>query len=820
VSQPPGLSGCGGPPDQQRPALVADVARFLSDWEQLLGQAGGFFPASLDGMQQRAFELQARARAVGFGGIGHHLEQLMRGLNAGLAPNAPGVRETLRVVSELAWQARQELSPPERAIAEQLLARAPAGSRAQPQVPAAAPQAPAPPLVASGPALPPMITVFPGLKGGAQSSASAASLGAGPVQTPPLIGAASQPPAAQPPAAPPPVVQPQPAVAPAAPAAPSPLNLAVRTMFGLRAFGRAGPAKPAEQAPQSMGPANPTGSSVLGLRNLSGPSAHTGSGRPPMIGENLPLPPIGGIDPGSVARHGPPAGGGEMRDALDRMRGSGRTNRSSRPKKVAKRSVPRRPGARQSSAAVWLVAVGVLGLGGLLVVGVLVWTRLHGSPDSAATSSSATLAAASARPAASESSGKSASIPREKLLAEGEQFKAMLAQLHGRGGKESPELRAYIEEQAALEARMLGDKCEGTAAECEAMAKARAANAPSGGENKTFTRHKESSDRARSRWLMGMKMPAKLPVEDDPRVARWFGYFTDNRVGREMMQGYLFRCGAYRDLIEATLIRYELPTSLMAVVFAESGCEPLAKSRVGAKGLWQFMPALARGYHLRVTEDVIDERNSPPKLTEAAVRFLADLYQKFGAWDLTFAAYNMGPYGLLIRLEKLGQQQNITFWDLADNDMLPDETADYVPKIEAIALILENLQRLKFSGVQMRAPEVTADLEVPPGTRLSLIARAAATSVNQIRTLNLDIIGDRVPNVPGERFAVQVPKDVVWQARDTLQELTARGAEEDQCMPPSFDWGKQRFTPEMERDCRRKLGGAAARAAAADPTSP
>ena len=195
---------------------------------------------------------------------------------------------------------------------------------------------------------------------------------------------------------------------------------------------------------------------------------------------------------------------------------------------------------------------------------------------------------------------------------------------------------------------------------------------------------------------MGLHMP-DIEVADEPRVQRVFEYYTENRVGRERFQAILFRCGAYRDLIQATLVRYEMPTALLAVVLTESGCEPLAKSPVGARGLWQFMPDAARAYHMRVIEDVIDERISPPKATEGGYSFLSDVYKKFGSWDLAFASYNMGPFGLLARIERAGG--DVGFWDLVDAEMLPDETANYVPTIEAFALILENLQRLKFAGI-------------------------------------------------------------------------------------------------------------------------
>jgi hypothetical protein len=161
----------------------------------------------------------------------------------------------------------------------------------------------------------------------------------------------------------------------------------------------------------------------------------------------------------------------------------------------------------------------------------------------------------------------------------------------------------------------------------------------------------------------------------------------------------------------------------------------------------------------------------------------------------------------MARLERAGGN-DVTFWDLVDNDLLPEETSNYVPTIQALALILHNLKRLKFAGTQMRAPQLTADLDVPAGIRLSMVARAAATSSTELRKYNLDILGENVPNLPG--FAVQVPKDVVWQARDTLKELIAQRDDADLCVSPGFDWGRRQFTPEMAKACHRKLQSRAA----------
>ena len=465
---------------------------------------------------------------------------------------------------------------------------------------------------------------------------------------------------------------------------------------------------------------------------------------------------------------------------------------------------------RQGWRIVVTAVVLVLGLGGIATPIVYLMRRAN-EPDRIR----------DAPPAVSAPSGKaspsSSELPRTRLLDEDETFSAVLAQVHGRG-KESSELRALVDEQAALAARTLTQqKCDESPAACAERARIRQFMVGQKTVQRiTPRRAAGSANRNRPSWLAGLKLP-ELPIEDDPRVQRSLEYYTERPVGRELFQAMLFRCGAYRELIESTLVRNGLPIDLLAVVFAESGCEPESVSPIGAAGLWQLMPETARAYGLWVKKGVVDERRSAPKSTEAAVRFLHDLRDKMavyhpqGVWDLVLGAYNLGPFAMAARVERAGG--DVGFWDLLDAAQLPDETVQYTSTIQAIVLILNNLQRFNFAGVQLRAPQLTSDLEVPPGTRLSLIARAASTSVDRIRLMNLDVSGDRTPDIPD--FAVQVPKEVVWQARDTLKGLMASGDESDLCVVSGFDWGSKHFTKEMEDACKRKL-----RARTPDPKGP
>lgn len=854
MSTPEDARGAGGESGPDRVQILVDLGACLSAWRRAFAQGVRPSEPSLAGLRRLSAELQGRLPAVGFGGIAVHLRELVRRFDASGAVG--NVREPLEAVLELSEQARALLTPREQA----LLARggsAPEAPRAAGAPGSSAPAPAPPPMVTVGgqqwghdgsrrahPGTPPLLSKADSVKpprllesgvvhgsnerplpGFAPPGAGLPGHGHGPPVPPryhlPLPApvqsspsAAPLPAGGDPSAAPFGAVNASPQVKPThAP------NLLVRPMLGLRAFGKgaspAGLAGPAEVDPRRESGERP--SSLLGLKRSSSVPviARLPSSPPPLLNRSPsglpPLPP-----PKEPAQRGgssqPPRSesGSESHDIRELLGGIERPRMQRQSRKPRGRAAAFQQ--RREEGSGWKVgaiaaAVLALVLGGIATA-VVVLTR---QPDEAEKSRGGQANGADSA-ASGSSPSLSAELPRPRLLNEHESFRALIAQVHGRG-KESPQLRALVDEQAALAARAVNSqKCEGTSAACEEWAKIREAIlGKQGVQRLTRRRPSGSPERLRSRWLAGLRLP-EIPVEDDPRVQRHFEFYTENPVGRETFQTMLFRCGAYRDLIESTLIRHGLPKDLLAIVFAESACEPRASSPVGAAGLWQFMPATARAYHLRVQEGVIDERRSPPKATEAAVQFLRNLHEKLsaygeqGVWDLVLGSYNMGPFAMVARLERVGGEAS--FWDLVDSDLLPDETANYAPAVQAIALILNNLQRLKFVGVQVRAPQLTSDMEVPAGTRLSLVARAAATSVHQLRSLNLDISGDRTPGIPN--YAIQVPREVVFQARDSLKELIARGDDADLCVPLEFDWGRQRFTREMAAACQKRLQARAA----------
>ncbi len=794
------FEGLVAPGSREKAGLLAELGQYLNDWQQVTSGETRPHEAHARELNRGVAELQQRAIAVGFGGIAHHLAEYLRLLGA--HADLSRLRTQLGILGELAAQARLTVSSTDQAYA--------AGS-----VPVHSA-----PVATNGLAPPPMITVARSLDPALANQLDRAQ---SQVSASPPVGRDAR--ATRQPSLPPlPLAQasaanlppPAPAVAaPMGPVAAGPFSVK-KSMLGLHAFGGSRPrGNGAERPAPERAPLAAPNPSLLGLGSVAPAPARAQpnareSAPPPLVKSDLwGLPPI----PAEVGGHAGSAPA-EPREQRYGAPPSAPPWRSSSPAGGRKRisEAPARPlRVRRESGALglWLGIGGAVALAGLAFTAFLLFGHRQPrvDPTAAPNGSWAGTGAASDSSAAPSARASLVDAPRERLLSDDERFMSLLAQVHGHGGTESPELRSLLNEQAALASKALSGKCADGSPTCKAWSDVR--GLITGNRKSSVARRRRGSDTESTRagWMVGLKMPG-IPVEDDPRVLRVFEFYTENPVGRETFQSMLFRCGAYRDLIQSTLIRYDLPAELLALVFTESGCEPSAKSPVGAAGLWQMMPDTGRAYHLNIVDGTIDERFSPFKSTEAGIRMLADLRQKLGSWDLVFASYNLGPFGVLARLEKAGP--DASFWDLVDADLLPEETANYSPTVDAIALILANLTRLKFAGVQIRAPQLTADLEVAGGTRLSLVARAAATSLAQLRSLNLDFSGDAVPVIPGGKIAVQVPKDVVWQARDSLKELIASKDQSDQCVPQTFDWGKQRFTPEMEQACLKRLGAAAA----------
>ncbi len=300
----------------------------------------------------------------------------------------------------------------------------------------------------------------------------------------------------------------------------------------------------------------------------------------------------------------------------------------------------------------------------------------------------------------------------------------------------------------------------------------------------------------RTDFLSGLDMP-DLPVTARPEIRKYVRYFAKEEKGRRTFASWLKRSGAYRPIFAESLGKQKLPKDLEAVSFIESGLWPTARSSAGAVGLWQFMPQTARAYGLTVTEQY-DERLSIWASTEAASEHLGDLHQRFKSWELALAAYNLGYQGLERRMKEYAVDD---FWELAAIEgALPRETRLYVPKVLAVALLLNNLDKFGFASVEL-APALKAGvIEVPRAVPLSIIARAAGTSVRRLREYNPDLRADVTPD-RGSPVLVRIPSSGVSRAKVMLPKLLGPEHDVRVAVSEDFDWGRD----ELDSDGRSRL---------------
>lgn len=161
-------------------------------------------------------------------------------------------------------------------------------------------------------------------------------------------------------------------------------------------------------------------------------------------------------------------------------------------------------------------------------------------------------------------------------------------------------------------------------------------------------------------------------------------------VNRETIELALGRSQYFLNLYDNTIINYGAPRALRYLPLVESSYKPTSHSRAGAKGIWQFMKGTARLYGLPVNNSV-DSRLDPIRASDAAIRFLTDLYEDFGDWELVLASYNAGP-GRVRRAINASGLENPTFWEI--KHLLPRETRRYVPKFMAAVYVMENASQI------------------------------------------------------------------------------------------------------------------------------
>ncbi len=268
-----------------------------------------------------------------------------------------------------------------------------------------------------------------------------------------------------------------------------------------------------------------------------------------------------------------------------------------------------------------------------------------------------------------------------------------------------------------------------------------------------------------------------LPLMMTDQVAGYISYFSNR--GRGTFERAFARSGRYHDMMVSILRQEGVPQDLIYLAQAESGFHPLAVSRVGARGIWQFMASRARGYGLQHSMWV-DDRQDPEKSTRAAARHLKDLYAQFGDWYLAMAAYNSGPGTVQAAVKRTGYAD---FWELYRRNVLPKETRNYVPIILAMTIVSKNLSQYGFDDVSMDDPVAYDTVNINYPVDLRLVADCVDATPAQLQELNPSLLRLATPKVgtfelhlpPGTKDQYQtaiasIPNDMrLWWRYHTVQ---------------------------------------------------
>ncbi len=252
--------------------------------------------------------------------------------------------------------------------------------------------------------------------------------------------------------------------------------------------------------------------------------------------------------------------------------------------------------------------------------------------------------------------------------------------------------------------------------------------------------------------LRDLVSPVQLPYNEI--VKQKIGVYTRSRYG--LMSRILGMSQYYFPIIESELIKEKLPVELRALPIIESALIPTAVSPVGATGLWQFMPTTGKSYGLEINS-IVDERRDPVRATQAACRFLKDLYSIYNDWPLAIAAYNCGPGNVNKAIARSGGK---TFWEIYD--YLPRETRGYVPAFIGATYAYAYHRQHGIELAEAPIPLAVDTIRINRLMHLEQIASTINITMETLRQLNPQYKMDIIPATT-KPYTLTLPTRMVSQ---------------------------------------------------------
>jgi membrane-bound lytic murein transglycosylase D len=260
------------------------------------------------------------------------------------------------------------------------------------------------------------------------------------------------------------------------------------------------------------------------------------------------------------------------------------------------------------------------------------------------------------------------------------------------------------------------------------------------------------------------RMPTEMELSFNSVVKSHIEMYANRR--REQVSYMLALGDYYFPMFEQALDRQGMPLELKYLPVIESALNPVAVSRVGATGLWQFMMRTGKGYGLEVNS-LVDERRDPYKATEAAVRYLKDLYAIYSDWNLVIAAYNCGPGNVNKAIARSGGKRD--YWQIYYH--LPRETRGYVPAFIAANYIMSHYADHKICPAHAYNTTTALDtVHVNERIHLEQIAGVLDLSLSELRRLNPQFKKDVIPG-DSKAYALVLPSEKMYTFIDKSDEI-------------------------------------------------
>ncbi len=226
---------------------------------------------------------------------------------------------------------------------------------------------------------------------------------------------------------------------------------------------------------------------------------------------------------------------------------------------------------------------------------------------------------------------------------------------------------------------------------------------------------------------------------------------------KEAMESALGYSNYYFPIFEAAFLKYGLPQELKYMAIIESMLNPVATSRAGARGMWQFMYNTAKIYGLHV-DSFVDERLDVEKAVDAAARYLRDSYQVFGDWSLAISSYNCGAGNVSKAIRRAGGRRD--FWSIYP--YLPRETRGYMPAFVGAMYAMTYYKECGLRPADVGMPARSDTFEIRRKLHFSQINEIVGVPMDDLRNLNPEFIHDIVPGKQDDVCVLKLPYN--WSA--------------------------------------------------------